>query len=375
MTVIEFIRQLPVYFRLLLILLFTAAGLLPFESLAPNRLLSGVPFYLTDVLSVDLIFLVLVIGGLLLLAFLPGRLPVFLTLLTTEMLFASLLWWCGEASREIAIDASRLARVSPGSGLWLMLSLALIMFSDAVQRLLKRGLWRGLVILQILAIPLVLISYGWFDSLSLLKEYENRHDTFHQALGQHLRLVILTLVPALLFSVPLGLWCYYRPEYQPSTFAVLSVIQTVPAIALFGLLMVPLAELASAIPLLSQWGISGTGLAHALIALVLYALLPLVRGVVAGLKQVPHEVIENARAMGIKEGRIVINVQVPLALPVLLCSLRVVAIQTVGMAVIAALIGAGGLGTLIFQGVMSSALDLVLLGVIPVIMLAVKEGD
>lgn len=112
-------------------------------------------------------------------------------------------------------------------------------------------------------------------------------------------------------------------------------------------------------------------MAPALIALVLYALLPLVRSVVAGLQQVPKEVIETAEGMGMTRSQIFWQAEVPLALPVLLTGLRVIAVQTVGMAVIAALIGAGGFGAIIFQGLLSSALELVLLGVIPVIAMAV----
>ncbi|HHU8831110.1 TPA: glycine betaine ABC transporter permease YehY, partial [Escherichia coli] len=118
-------------------------------------------------------------------------------------------------------------------------------------------------------------------------------------------------------------------------------------------------------------GIAGTGMTPALIALVLYALLPLVRGVVVGLNQIPRDVLESARAMGMSGVQRFLHVQLPLALPVFLRSLRVVMVQTVGMAVIAALIGAGGFGALVFQGLLSSAIDLVLLGVIPVIVLAV----
>ena len=100
-------------------------------------------------------------------------------------------------------------------------------------------------------------------------------------------------------------------------------------------------------------------------------MLPLVRGVVVGLNQIPRDVLESARAMGMSGARRFLHVQLPLALPVFLRSLRVVMVQTVSMAVIAALIGAGGFGALVFQGLLSSAIDLVLLGVIPVIVLAV----
>lgn len=131
------------------------------------------------------------------------------------------------------------------------------------------------------------------------------------------------------------------------------------------------AALVTAFPWLGKLGIAGTGMTPALIALVLYALLPLVRGVVVGLNQIPRDVLESARAMGMSGAQRFLHVQLPLALPVFLRSLRVVMVQTVGMAVIAALIGAGGFGALVFQGLLSSAIDLVLLGVIPVIVLAV----
>ena len=138
-----------------------------------------------------------------------------------------------------------------------------------------------------------------------------------------------------------------------------------------GLLIAPLAGLVKSFPALGMLGIAGTGLTPALIALVLYALLPLVRGVVAGLGQVAPDVLESAHAMGMSARQCFWKIQLPLALPLLLRSLRVVAVQTVGMAVIAALIGAGGFGALVFQGLLSSALDLVLLGVVPTIALAV----
>lgn len=356
---------------LLLLALLAAATLLPFLSLAPNRLVSGSPLRLSEILQLWSWLPVLLWVALLAFAFVPGRQGLVYTLLTAELLFALLFWWSGEAARDMVQDAGRMARVSVGSGLWLMLALTALIFSDAALRLTRTALWRVLLNFQLFAIPVLLLVTGWFDSLSLLKEYGNRQEVFHNAFGQHLTLLFGTLLPALLIGIPLGLWCHRRPGMQTSIFAVLNVIQTVPSVALFGLLMVPLSGLASALPLLGKLGISGIGLAPALIALVLYALLPLVRGVVAGLAQVPREVLESARAMGMSGPQIFIKAQVPLALPVLLRSLRVVSVQTVGMAVIAALIGAGGFGALVFQGLLSSALDLVLLGVIPVITLAV----
>ncbi len=174
-----------------------------------------------------------------------------------------------------------------------------------------------------------------------------------------------------MIGLPLGLAIARRPRWQSAAFSVLNLIQTVPSVALFGLLIAPLAGLVAHFPVLASWGISGIGLAPALIALVLYALLPLVRSVVAGLQQVPQEVRETARGMGMSAMQQFWHAELPLALPVWLSGLRVVVVQTIGLAVVAALIGAGGFGAIVFQGLLSSALDLVLLGVIPVVALAV----
>ena len=112
-------------------------------------------------------------------------------------------------------------------------------------------------------------------------------------------------------------------------------------------------------------------MAPAVIALMLYSLLPVVRSTVAGLDQVPRPVVEAATGMGLTRGQVFGKVELPIALPVFLSGVRIAAVQAVGLAVVAALIGAGGLGALVFQGLASGALDLVLLGVIPVVALAV----
>ena len=300
-----------------------------------------------------------------------GRFPLLVIFLLADLLLPALLWGAGGAAVQLAQNGSSLARTSPGSGLWLALALCLLIASDAVRRLTSRALWRWLLNAQIWLLPALLLGLGSLDELSLLKEYFNRREVFDDALSQHVTLLLGTLLPGLLIGLPIGVWLWRFPRWQSPVFAVLNVIQTVPSVALFGLLIAPLAGLARQFPSLAQLGVSGTGITPALIALVLYALLPLVRGVTVGLQQVPREALESAVAMGMSGGQRFRQVQLPLALPVLLRSLRVVSVQTVGMAVVAALIGAGGFGALVFQGLLSSALDLVLLGVIPTIALAV----
>lgn len=356
---------------LLLACVAIAAVALPFVNVAPNRLVSGEPRALWQIWSFTPLLLGAALASTVALAFWPGRAALWLTLLLSEALFIVLFWSAGQAATQMASVESPLARTSIGSGLWLWLALCLLVCSDAIRRLTPLPAWRWLLNAQFWVIPLLILFSGDLNQLSLLKEYANRQEVFDNALAQHLTILFGTLIPALLLGVPLGIGCYRHPSRQGAVFTVLNVIQTIPSVALFGLLIAPLAGLVKSFPALAAAGIAGTGLTPALIALVLYALLPLVRGVVAGLSQVPPDVLESAHAMGMSARQCFWKIQLPLALPLLVRSLRVVTVQTVGMAVIAALIGAGGFGALVFQGLLSSALDLVLLGVVPTIALAV----
>ncbi|HGN9279376.1 ABC transporter permease [Enterobacter hormaechei] len=356
---------------LLLACVAIAAVALPFVNVAPNRLVSGEPRALWQIWSFTPLLLGAALASTVALAFWPGRDALWLTLLLSEALFIVLFWSAGQAATQMASVESPLARTSIGSGLWLWLALCLLVCSDAIRRLTPLPVWRWLLNAQFWVIPLLILFSGDLNQLSLLKEYANRQEVFDNALAQHLTILFGTLIPALLLGVPLGIGCYRHPSRQGAVFIVLNVIQTIPSVALFGLLIAPLAGLVKSFPALAAAGIAGTGLTPALIALVLYALLPLVRGVVAGLSQVPPDVLESAHAMGMSARQCFWKIQLPLALPLLVRSLRVVTVQTVGMAVIAALIGAGGFGALVFQGLLSSALDLVLLGVVPTIALAV----
>ncbi|MEG6427522.1 ABC transporter permease [Enterobacter hormaechei] len=356
---------------LLLACVAIAAVALPFVNVAPNRLVSGEPRALWQIWSFTPLLLGAALASTVALAFWPGRTALWLTLLLSEALFIVLFWSAGQAATQMASVESPLARTSIGSGLWLWLALCLLVCSDAIRRLTPLPVWRWLLNAQFWVIPLLILFSGDLNQLSLLKEYANRQEVFDNALAQHLTILFGTLIPALLLGVPLGIGCYRHPSRQGAVFTVLNVIQTIPSVALFGLLIAPLAGLVKSFPALAAAGIAGTGLTPALIALVLYALLPLVRGVVAGLSQVPPDVLESAHAMGMSARQCFWKIQLPLALPLLVRSLLVVTVQTVGMAVIAALIGAGGFGALVFQGLLSSALDLVLLGVVPTIALAV----
>ena len=134
--------------------------------------------------------------------------------------------------------------------------------------------------------------------------------------------------------------------------------------------MAPLGALAAALPALAAIGVRGIGTAPAVIALFLYSLLPIVANTVVGLARVAPATVDAAHGMGLTAWQTLRQVELPLALPTILTGVRIVLVQNIGLVTIAALIGAGGFGAFVFQGIGQTAIDLVLLGAIPTVALA-----
>ena len=173
-------------------------------------------------------------------------------------------------------------------------------------------------------------------------------------LRQHVGLVATSTVVAVLIGLPLGVLVARRPVWQKPILGMTNVVQTVPSLALFGLL----------IP------VFGIGAWTAITALVLYALLPIVRNTYAGIAGVDPAVREAGRGMGMTDGELLRLVELPLAAGVILAGVRVAVVVSVGVATIAAAIGAGGLGVYIFRGVATVDDTLILAGALPAALLA-----
>ncbi|QHB33320.1 ABC transporter permease [Yersinia canariae] len=360
-----------VLLALVILMILSGAGL-SFVSHAPNRLISGQGISLISLITGPVWWLLVPLLMLSVFAFAKQNAVLcWSTVLVAEVLLFGLLFLAGTTATQLAGGEESLARTSLGGGFWLMSGMSILIAIDSLSRAVVNPIWRSLANVSLVLPVVILLATGQLDQLSLMKEYVNRQDVFNDALWQHLQILVATLVPAIVLGIPLGLLCFRSPRFQGTIFSTLNIIQTIPSIALFGLLIAPLAGLAAAIPWLAEHGVSGIGLAPAIVALVLYALLPLVRNIVAGLEAVPDSVVESAQGMGMTRSQLFFQVQIPIAMPLILSGIRIIAVQTVGLAVVAALIGAGGLGAIVFQGLLSSALDLVLLGVIPVIVMAV----
>lgn len=177
------------------------------------------------------------------------------------------------------------------------------------------------------------------------------------ATADHLVLVLIAMIVAILIAVPLGMFIVHRPGLRAVSLAIANIFQTIPSLALFGFLI--------PIPF-----IGGIGKRTAIVALVLYALLPILRNTYVGLTAIDPAVLEAAEAMGMTSTQVLWQVRVPLSLAVILAGIRTATVITVGVATIAAAIGAGGLGAFIFRGVALVNNALLLAGAIPAALLA-----
>jgi osmoprotectant transport system permease protein len=343
-----------------------------FVSYAPNRLVSGKSITLWQATILPMSAAMVALGALLLaLCFATPSRPLYYAEATLSVVLLLLvLIAAGEAAGSLMLGAKPSVRISLGAAFWVLASCAALAVIDALQRVGAGPGARLLAAVVICAGVGALAAAGTFEDLSIAREYATRRQLFADALLRHVGLVAGSVGPAIAFGFPLGVAAARNPRLQDPLFAVLNLLQTIPSIALFGLLIVPLAALAKAVPPLAALGVGGVGVAPAIVALVLYALLPVVRNTTTGIAGVDAAVVEAGRGMGLTQRQIFQQVELPLALPVLLAGLRIVIVQAIGLAVVAALIGAGGLGTFVFEGLGQYAVDLVLLGALPAIFLA-----
>lgn len=338
---------------------------------------------------------------------------------------ATLIWGllAGQAAHHFLQGQSDSARASLAAGFWISI-LALYVGYFAAYR---RG---GLLSLITLPIALaVLIALGSFNPLGPIVELSSWRDQFNTELWRHLALAGTAVILSVLVGVPLGVLATRGRSFS-WILSLVSFLQTIPSLALFGLMLPVLAGLsqsvklgvvlailfvgllamrllwavwrplafALALPLtllvlilggvwlygligpdglhivpnglLAESGVRGIGAAPAVLALTLYALLPVALNVYTGLRGVPDSAKDAGRGMGMSPAQLFWRVEFPLALPLVLEGLRGAASLTIGITTVAALIGAGGLGFFVLRGVEGGANDMVLLGAIPVIVLA-----
>ncbi|MBY5716111.1 ABC transporter permease [Rhizobium leguminosarum] len=350
-----------------------ATALMPFIYVKANRIAAGKPMLLMQLLPQLSVIILTVLLLLTAFATLFLRHAVARLVIATLCL-AALIVAIGFVSTAATPPGSTVARMTPGGGFWVLFAVIGLVISDALVKIRLAPWMRVAALAAYTALLFISLSSGLLDSLSIMKEFSTRAPQFETEAISHLLLAFGSLAIAIVLGLPLGILCFWVPKLRAIVLQGLSLIQTIPSLALFGLLMLPLGYLATHVPLAAAIGIRGIGTAPALIALVLYSLLPIVANTVVGLQGVDPSVRDAAAGMGLTRLQILVGIDMPLAFPVILTGIRIVLVQAIGMVTIAALIGGGGFGIFIFQGLGQTAMDLVLLGAVPTVFFAFSSA-
>lgn len=190
---------------------------------------------------------------------------------------------------------------------------------------------------------------------NFIETVQSRSDLIQQAFVEHIYLSFIALAIGIAIALPLGILIARYRKYAEPVIGVTAIFQTIPSLALFGFL----------VPLM------GIGSNTALIALIIYALLPILRNTYTGIISVDSSITEAGRGMGMTRSQILTQIEFPLALPFIMAGIRTATVLTVGIATLATFVGAGGLGDVIYRGLQSYNNSLVLAGALPVALLAI----
>ena len=259
--------------------------------------------------------------------------------------------------------------MSPGAGFWLTLFAAYVLVLAARQK--ASPVWKHLISWTGLATFFGLLFLGWFDSISVMQEYLGQEARFAQELIKHVYLFAGSVAIGTLMGIPLGVWAARSQSAEKPIFFIANITQTIPSLALFGLLIAPLSALSFAFPTLRELGIRGVGATPAMIALIIYTLLPVIQNTYVSFRNLDPAVIDAGRGMGMSRFQALLRVELPLSMRVILAGIRISVIINIGTAMIGAAIGAGGLGSPIVAGLVLDNLAYVIEGALPAAILAV----
>lgn len=339
-----------------------ALWLLPVLHLAQNRLVTGVPIHAGPVLALAITALTGLAGLLVLSPRRASAMVAGLILLGALVLFAAGL---GSTAASLLADQPAAARARLASGSFSVL--ALLGLGLAVALRLAGTRWLGWIAGPALVAGLAtLAAAGWFDALSLVVEYRARQGEFAAALAAHVGLSLGGLTLAVLGTLALAPWSRLHPAIDLAV----NGVQVVPAVALLGGLVAALSGLLAIVPALREAGLGALGSGPAVLGIAAYLLLPLWRGWHAAMRAPDPATLDAARALGLTPAGILRGVRLPLGAPILVGALRVATVQSIGLATLGALVGAGGLGRVVFDGMAQFAPDLILIGALPIVALS-----
>ncbi len=345
---------------------------LKFVALKPNRIASGAGLYIWSAFSGSGLLVFILLWAAVLIVFLTAGKKQFVLLqgITGNVIIITVFLMVGRATRFLQSPEMPFARISMAFGSWLMVLAGYILIHASVRTLTLKNPKAVLLSLVGPVAVVLLFSTGYLSELSIVKEYLIRRDRFFSEFVRHLILSGTAVLLGIAIGTPLGVLAFRRKAFEKPAFFFVNTVQTIPSLALFGIMIAPLSILSQRFPFLRDLGIKGIGSAPALIALTLYALLPITRNTYTSLRVIDPSVVESARGMGMSRLQVLIHIEAPLSIPIIMSGIRISAVQAIGNTTVAALIGAGGFGVFVFQGLGQAVPDLIMLGAFPVILLA-----
>ena len=290
----------------------------------------------------------------------------FLVAFISSVNIGLVIYFSGSVYGYLNLD-SQAARVSLSIGAYAYIIIMYLLMGKA--RTYLKWQWSYLALVPAFALAIYAFSSGALDDLSLIREYYARQDQFHVEFWKHIQMVVGVVVTAIIIGVPAGWYATRSHGFSNFIFILLSTIQSIPSIAFMFLLMFPLAFINRAVPGADALGIAGIGGAPVFIGLLFYALFHIVNNTYSAIKNIDDNYIEVAQGMGMTEGQILRKVQIPLASPVIISGIHLATIVTISAATLGAFAGFGGLGFFIVQGSSGFAIDLILLGALPIVFL------
>ncbi|MCE4223854.1 ABC transporter permease subunit [Methylobacterium sp. C25] len=338
------------------------AGALPMLRLAANRLVVGTPLTAAALGPAGWLIAALCLFGAIGLGASRSRFAALIALAT----FATALVWLtvalGQAATDLTAGQPPATRARLASGGWAGLLMLTCAMTWAAGRARIGGAgW--LAIASLLIAFVLLYRAGVYDSLSLAVEYRARAASVQAAIVQHIALSAAAVVLAALTCALLYAWRSGRYAVDIA----INGLQVVPAVALLGGLVALVSGMLAAVPALRATGLSAIGPGPAVLAIACYLLLPFWRGLEGALRAADPATRDAATAIGLTRRQILLDIHLPLGAPILIGALRVASVQAIGLVTLGALVGAGGLGGIVFDGMAQFAPDLILLGTLPVI--------
>lgn len=288
----------------------------------------------------------------------------FLAGMIASLCMVFLIFSVGYACNTIELSSTS-GRVSMSLGSYLFVVLLYLIMATCNQYI--RTTWKRAIVLSTSVLGIVvLVLIGHLDGLSMMKEYSSYQAQFKEYFMNHVSLSFKVVVSGIIFGAPLGWIAFKKQKAGGIIMKTLNVLESLPSLALICLMMFPLSYISNHVPLLKKWGVSGVGVTPVFCALFCYALFHIVNSVVGALKTVDYQYIDAARGMGMTQMQIMRKIELPMILPVIISGIRVSLINTILCVTIGSYIGFGGLGQFVLQGLNGFAIDIVMLGTLPI---------